>query len=414
MTGKRTLLEKFEALGLATNINWMIAALAAQKGVNMPDITAEELADQAGTIRKCRERGAQLQELYGIAPPTITEIRSWSEAERQTYLNTPVETIKKAAGVTKAKPKASNDDQLVTALADLLKPYLEQPLDEKKVREIATDVAQGVVGKSLTITVQGPKGKPVTINGAHKQMPEILYWIDKGKHVYLHGLPGGGKTTIARQVADALQREFGYMMLNAMTSPAQVLGFFNANGGFHMTPFRELYTKEALLCIDELDNCNPNTLTTINGPIENGECQFPDGLLKLHPMFKIIATGNTAARGGNIMHAGRQALDAATLDRFVCIDFAYDLDLEERMVLAVAPTNGQQVLKWVRDVRAWVSKNDVKLVVSPRAAVNIAVGSEDAPFDNETLVQHALFKGFNPDSTRTLLKNVPIPAWVRS
>jgi MoxR-like ATPase len=390
--------------------------------IGMPTDQAE-LKERLNLIRKARQISADAEIRLSVPQKPVNEMHAMTDQELVDFIN-----LGDAERIAASKPSkvfqpsgrkpvmAGGDGDMASVMAAMLQPYMG--VDEDRVREIAAEVslqvANGIIAKTLDINVHTPQGM-VTIQGAHKQTEEILFWVGQGKHVYLWGPPGGGKTTVARHVATGLKRGFGYMMLNAMTSPSQILGFVGADAKtYKPSAFREHYVQSSIMCFDELDNCNPNTLTTINGPIENGECQFPDGLHPMHSEFKIIATGNTAGRGGNIMHAGRQSLDAATLARFVCIEFKYDLDLEERMVKAVSPKNGQHVLKWVRDVREYVRKNDVKLVVSPREAVNLAIGAEMAPFGNELLVDQALFKGFNPDAVRNILTNLPIPAWTRA
>jgi len=408
-----------EALLLTNTLDNVIAQLSITE--NEMAASREELAERIQLIRKAREASLDAETRLNIPSETVNTFNLWEDEKLKEYI-----TLTDPERIARNQPKtfqpsprkpvmAGAEGGMAEMMASMLAPYMG--VDEERVREIAAevaiDVAGGIVAKTLNINIQTPKGV-VTIQGAHKQTDEILFWIGQRKHVYLWGQPGGGKTTVARHVADGLQRTFGYMMLNQMTSPPAILGFTGADAKtYKSTVFREMYGIQSLLCIDELDNCNPNTLTTINGPIENGECQFPDGLLKMHPEFQIIATGNTAGRGGNIMHAGRQSLDAATLARFICIEFTYDLDLEERMVKAAGPKNCQHVLKWIRDVREYVKKNDVKMVVSPREAVNLAIGADYAPFGDEALIHHTVFKGFNPDAIRTLLNNIGTPKFSR-
>ncbi len=307
----------------------------------------------------------------------------------------------------------------IAGMARAILPYLPQPkttLDIKAVRKIAADVYAKMGNKLITVTVTNALGNTVTLKGAHKQFEEVFYWaVQKHRNVYLWGKAGGGKTTLGKQVSAAAGMDYGYFMFSGMTTPAQLLGFIGADAKTYWPSlFRELYNKPAIFLADEMDNASANTFVTMNGAIENGECQFPDGKLSKHDDFVVLGTGNTSGAGGNYLHADRRAMDAATRDRFIFIPFEYDEALEEALTAAIAPHNYGDVIAWIRKVRKYVEDTEQQIVISPRAAMTLAMGSEDAPFDNAKLIEQTVFKGsISVDTKKNIIANCPIPNFQR-
>jgi MoxR-like ATPase len=86
-------------------------------------------------------------------------------------------------------------------------------------------------------------------------------------------------------------------------------------------------------------------------------------MVKRHEDFILVATANTYGTGANAQYAGRNALDAATLDRFNTIQWDYDEDLE----YSICPTAW---CKRVQLVRKAVANLGIKAVISPRATFN--------------------------------------------
>ena len=91
--------------------------------------------------------------------------------------------------------------------------------------------------------------------------------------------------------------------------------------------------------------------------------------------FRLVATGNTYGTGGDHRYVGRQALDAATLDRFIVIDVPIDPGLEQRLTLAHAPSrrgDARQVLAEVRRLRTLAISKQLPVTFSPRASIDAA------------------------------------------
>jgi hypothetical protein len=129
-------------------------------------------------------------------------------------------------------------------------------------------------------------------------------------------------------------------------------------------------------------------LLAFNTALANDWMDFPDGCIKKHPDFRVVADANTFGTGADRLYVGRNQLDAASLDRYAVLDWGYDESLEAAMIGADAPKGApvprsieplpaervQAVaIQWVervRKVRGAVNDLKVRHVVSPRATVN--------------------------------------------
>ncbi|WP_425572293.1 hypothetical protein, partial [Pseudonocardia eucalypti] len=123
---------------------------------------------------------------------------------------------------------------------------------------------------------------------------------------------------------------------------------------------------------DEIDCGHPGLLAELNQALALGICAFADGMVTAHPQFRLVATANTYGAGGDRRYVGRQALDAATLDRFTLLDVPVDERLEHRLALAHAPSQQDavvQLLATVRRLRATAEEKNLPVMFSPRASI---------------------------------------------
>jgi cobaltochelatase CobS len=304
-------------------------------------------------------------------------------------------------------------DALVAAVVSRLELPEPPELDEEKVRAICAEATEERVAELvsklavLSVRVERPDVPPVTLDGVHSMFPVALRLTAAGLHSYWHGGPGGGKSTAARQVAEALGRTFGYISLNPQTPDSRLLGFLDATGTYRRTVFRDCYEHGGIFCIDELDNAAPSLLTTINSALENGSAAFPDGLVERHKEFVLIGTGNTSGKGASPMFPERRPFDAAFAERFVYLEWTYDERLERAVALGHNPEAGTWV-DFVLKLRQWASGNDPRLLVSPRASIRgaqlLALG-----FTPAEAADMAIFRGVDGDRRAKALSNVALP-----
>lgn len=162
--------------------------------------------------------------------------------------------------------------------------------------------------------------KYVTIkNLCHSRLP-----------IYLFGPTGSGKTAIFRDIAAELNVTFYKKLIGAQMTEASLLGYMDANGRYVEGIVYKPYTEGGLLVLDEIDNGNPNTNLVVNGVCDL-ELAFPIGMRQRHKDFIVVATANTTGHGATLQYVGRNKLDAAMLNRFVFVEFDYDLFFELKL-----------------------------------------------------------------------------------
>lgn len=206
------------------------------------------------------------------------------------------------------------------------------------------------------------------LNGLmHNQFERLLQLMTLTYPVMLVGPAGSGKTFAAEQAADALGLDFYAISVGAQTSKSDLLGYMHAGGEYVRTAFRDAYENGGVFLMDEVDAGNPNVLIVLNSALAGGFCSFPDGMIRRHKDFKFVATANTYGRGASREYVGRNQIDAATLDRFITLDWQIDETLERAMIEKF--THGNRWLKVVAGLRKVVEDHSYRIILSPRATL---------------------------------------------
>ena len=241
-------------------------------------------------------------------------------------------------------------------------------------RRTATELAERTVPRLVEVCVNGA-GLTKVDGDTHRLLPDLLLTLGAGCHVFLVGPAGTGKSTMAEQAAQALSLEFYALSVGPTTPTSKMFGYLDAGGRYHRTPLRQAYEHGGLMLLDELDNGHPGLLAELNQALSLDVCAFPDGMIRRHDRFRLVATGNTYGLGGDRQYVGRQALDAATLDRLVIIDIPVDEQLEARVTMRQAPSvpaEAEWVLHEVRRLRARAAAKKLPVSFSPRASIHAA------------------------------------------
>jgi MoxR-like ATPase len=182
-------------------------------------------------------------------------------------------------------------------------------------------------------------------------------------NVWLTGPAGTGKTTAAKNVADALGLPFKFT--GSIDTEYKLLGFVDAQGRVVNTEFRDAFVNGGVFLFDEVDSSLPAALLAFNAALANPYCAFPDGIKARHNNFVAIAAANTWGLGATNDYVGRCKLDAAFLDRFQAkIHWGIDEELE------TAISGNEEWAKRVQKFRAVLAANPIKgVMITPRASI---------------------------------------------
>jgi cobaltochelatase CobS len=192
--------------------------------------------------------------------------------------------------------------------------------------------------------------------------------------MWLYGPAGTGKSHLAQQLAEAYALPFYQISLCKTTEDYKMLGYMYMDQ-YRTTAFRQAWEHGGVYLLDEVDNGNPNILAVLNSALSNGVMSFPDQVLpvKKHDNFLLVATANTQGTGATHEYVGRNAIDAATLDRFVEVFIPIDETLEMRIALGLGEAlkmPKKQTAGWVTSIRKYrraIEKLQITHLVSPRA-----------------------------------------------
>jgi MoxR-like ATPase len=239
----------------------------------------------------------------------------------------------------------------------------------------------------------------------HKEYATVIAVAKTRIPVMLVGPAGSGKTTIARQIAEDLDLPHYIESCNPQMTKWDLMGFVGPNGNYVPGIIRDAFEHGGIVLLDEMDASNPALLVSINNiaACSVGETvNFPDGTsIPKHEDFILIAGCNTFGDGASEQYVGREVLDAATLDRFACIEFGYDEALERRLA-------GDDMREWVgfvQAVRATVAELGIDLLVTPRATINGAKLLR-AGMDRKTVEALTVWKGVSPDAKRSIVASL--------
>lgn len=256
--------------------------------------------------------------------------------------------------------------------------------------------------KPRIIKIQKGDDEPRVIEGiVHKKFDRVLKMATRD-NVMLVGGAGSGKTTIARQVAKALQLPFYFT--GAVPHEAKLLGFINPHGKYVETAFYRAWTTGGIFLMDEIDASDPQALLAINAALDNGICDFPNGMVEKHKDFHFIGAANTFGKGATMDYIGRNAQDEAGRSRWFYIHIEYDEVMEEQIATQFAPeeiTVGW--CKYIRAVRKAVETLSERHIVSPRSTIKgaraLAIG-----IPRDEVEEAVLWHGMDAERKRRVLE----------
>ena len=208
----------------------------------------------------------------------------------------------------------------------------------------------------------------------------LLAAVLSGGHVLVEDVPGIGKTTLARSLAESLNCSFRRIQCTPDLMPSDITGihFYNQKlGDFEFRPGPIL---AQVVLADEINRATPRTQSALLEAMAERQLTLDDRTIPLPMPFLLVATQNPIELEGTF------PLPEAQLDRFLLrLPMGYpDEAEEEQMVARFSMVNPIDNLQPVADARDIVAIQEaVKLVYVDPVLVNYVVRLTQATRSHE-------------------------------
>ena len=216
----------------------------------------------------------------------------------------------------------------------------------------------------------------------HQKFGDLLHLVSIGQHVFLPGPPGSGKSHAAKQVAETIGWHYGELSMSPDLPESRIWGGRTTGTEYVETPLiAGLRHAQAnpdqgfVFLFDEMDAGRPGLLVGMNTAAANNRVTAPNGdeiTWKDNVVF--VGAANTFGTGPTAEFAGRNKLDAATLDRFAYIPWDTDPFMEQAVVRSfLYDDNAGLADAWLdawATLRGNVANYGLKLFVTMRGAKN--------------------------------------------
>ena len=235
---------------------------------------------------------------------------------------------------------------------------------------------------------------------------DLLAAVAADGHVLLEGVPGLGKTLLARTLAGTLALKFARIQFTPDLMPADITGALqlqeDEKGVPHLS-FRPGPLMTNFLLADEINRATPRTQSALLEAMQEHQITAGEKTFALPEPFTVIATQNP------IEQEGTYPLPEAELDRFLIkLDLGYPDEASYSRILDLttgtespqvgAVCSGEEIHSMRKTLREVLAEESVK-----QYAVRLVMGSQpDSPFCPAACREH-LLRGAGPRAAQGLL-----------
>lgn len=328
--------------------------------------TIPAIRSTAALTRTCRHHGIKLDG---------TETRYQMLARLASKLLTAGVNATQSAGDTVTQLDA---DRLARLVAEYLNAAAGDDLPAAAAAQLSP--AAAAAANEVTIKITGAANRTAKLaGGMHHKLPEVIQLAAAGMPVMLVGPTGSGKTHLAGQLAKAMELGFTFNSMSAGVTESHLLGRVlpDANGewGYQASPFAHTFGHGGVHLFDEVDAADPNLMVIINAAIANGKLALPfNGAepIERHENTVLVCAANTFGTGPTAEYVGRNALDAATLNRFSVstVEIDYDRDLERKLATGACGDAASKLLDWAWETRDKIDNAKLRRSLSTRTIVD--------------------------------------------
>jgi cobaltochelatase CobS len=218
------------------------------------------------------------------------------------------------------------------------------------------------------------------------ELKNLMLGVEMNMAVYIYGHKGAGKTELAEQMCARTGRPAIRLQHTINTEEAHVVGMWTVKEGetvFNFGPLALAMMNGWLYIADEYDFALPSVTSVYQAVLEGKalyikEAPADQRLIKPHPNFRFIATGNTNGSGDESgLYQGTNVQNSANYDRFgIMIHKQYmPAEAEQKIIqnrTGLKEDEAKKVVEFAGMVRKAYNDNKISDTVSPRTLINAA------------------------------------------
>jgi len=185
--------------------------------------------------------------------------------------------------------------------------------------------------------------------GKNAQVRRALAVLLSGGHLLLEDLPGVGKTTLARALAQVIGGRFQRIQGTNDLLPSDLLGVHLWEAASQTFRFQPGPVFANVILLDELNRIGPKTQSALLEVMVEGQVTLDRDTYSLPDPFFVIATQNPADQAGTF------PLPESQIDRFAAVlHLGYPPpDAERRILLGEAGTHALDTLGMAMPLEDW-------------------------------------------------------------
>lgn len=217
----------------------------------------------------------------------------------------------------------------------------------------------------------------------------VMAGLMLNKPIYLWGHAGTGKSTIFEQIMARTGRPWIRVQHTRNTEESHVLGQWIVKDGatqFELGPLPYAMKHGLTYLADEYDFAMPSVMALYQPVLEGKALVIKDAdmenrIIKPHPMFRFVATGNTNGTGDETgLYSGTLIQNAANYERFGIVKQVHYIDKETELKVVVKKAGIPKELKskiikmidFATSAREAFGNGRIGIPPSPRAMINAA------------------------------------------
>jgi cobaltochelatase CobS len=216
------------------------------------------------------------------------------------------------------------------------------------------------------------------------ELKNVILGIEMNIPTYVWGHKGSGKSEMFENICGRTNRPFIRVQHSVNTEESHIVGQWTVKGGetvFELGPLPLAMINGWMYLADEYDFALPSVLSVYQAALEPGKSlvikEAPAHLriIKPHPNFRIVATGNTNGSGDETgLYQGTNIQNSANYDRFgVVVHKVYMDKKAESLILqqrvGLVEDDAKKMVEFASLVRESYDGGKISDTVSPRTLI---------------------------------------------